>query len=170
MTEMTKTILAGLKDNVKRTIHTPPFPHSDTHIPNPNRNGYRARAVGGPSKYKWDSQWHPFCSWILVSPATVGQVSGPPKADPPNHDVKISGICPQVTVKVDDVDVQLLVDTGSQVTLFSESLCNKLFKGKEQREGLSWLKLRAAYGLSIPYTFTSLQTFRLWESEFRSVV
>ena len=57
-----------------------------------------------------------------------------------------------MTVKVDDVDVQCLVDTGSQVTLFSESLCDKLFKGKEQRGVLSWLKLRAANGLSIPYT------------------
>lgn len=105
MTEMTKTILAGLKDNVNPTVHPPTFPQPSTHTHNFNRGGYRARAVGGPSKYKWDSQGRPLCNycmqlghfsrkcpWIWISPATVGQVSGPPKTDPPHQNVKILGV------------------------------------------------------------------------------
>ena len=60
VSEMTKTILAELKDNVKPTTYTPPLPLSDTHIRNPNRHGYRARA--GPSKNRWDSQGRPICN------------------------------------------------------------------------------------------------------------
>ena len=65
----------------------------------------------------------------------------------------MTGDCPLVDVKVDDVDIKCLVDTGSQVTLFSESVCNELLKHKQLRgsEHLSWLTLRAANGLKIPY-------------------
>lgn len=44
-----------------------------------------------------------------------------------------------------------LVDTGSQVTLFAESLCKELFDPQEMQgvEG-SWLTLRGANGLEIP--------------------
>lgn len=69
-------------------------------------------------------------------------------------DTKLTGICPEVTVKVDNAGalVQCLLDTGTQVTLFSASLCNELFKSKERGGVLSWLKLRAANGVNIPYT------------------
>jgi len=72
-------------------------------------------------------------------------VSEPLITDPSNlqSKLKLTAACPQVTVKVDNTDVQCLLDTGSQVTLFSENLCNE--------EVLSWLKLRTANGLSIPY-------------------
>lgn len=55
-------------------------------------------------------------------------------------------------VRVDNIDVKCLVDTGSQVTLFSESLCRELFKDKQTNDrDLPWLTLRAANGLTIPY-------------------
>lgn len=81
-------------------------------------------------------------------------MAGPPITDPTSShsDVKITGTCPQVTVKVDKEDVQCYLDTGSQVTLFSESLCNELFKNKERGGVLSWLRLRAVNALRIPYT------------------
>lgn len=64
----------------------------------------------------------------------------------------IASACPVAEVKVDDVDVKCLVDTGSQVTLFSENLCKELFESKQTHNGnLPWLTLRAANGLNIPY-------------------
>ncbi|KAL7862811.1 hypothetical protein SRHO_G00117950 [Serrasalmus rhombeus] len=65
----------------------------------------------------------------------------------------MAGVCPLVDVKVDGVDVKCLVDTGSQVTMFAESLCKELFQDKELggSEKIPWLTLRAANGLDIPY-------------------
>ncbi|KAL7837443.1 hypothetical protein SRHO_G00271540 [Serrasalmus rhombeus] len=65
----------------------------------------------------------------------------------------MAGVCPLVDVKVDGVDVKCLVDTGSQVTMFAESLCKELFQDKELggSEKIPWLTLSAANGLDIPY-------------------
>lgn len=84
----------------------------------------------------------------------MGQVTGPPKCDPIHElaEATIARACPVAEVKVDDVDVKCLVDTGSQVTLLSESLCKELFKDKQTNStDLPWLTLRAANGLKIPY-------------------
>ncbi len=81
-------------------------------------------------------------------------MTGPPKCDPTHKltEATIAKACPIAEVKVDDIDVKCLVDTGSQVTLFSESLCKELFKSKQTNTGdLPWLTLRAANGLAIPY-------------------
>lgn len=78
----------------------------------------------------------------------MGQVSGPLMIDPSNFQskLKLTAACPQVTEKVDNEDVQCLLDTDSQVTLFSESLCNELFKEKEQAEFCPGLKLEQQTG------------------------
>lgn len=67
-------------------------------------------------------------------------MSGSLVIDPSNFQskLKLTAACPQVTVKVDNEDVQCLLDTGSQVALLSESLCNELFKDKERGGVLSW--------------------------------
>ncbi|KAG1940729.1 interleukin-1 receptor accessory protein-like 1-A [Pimephales promelas] len=63
------------------------------------------------------------------------------------------GHCPTVKIQVNGVEVACLVDTGSQVTLFSESLSRELFKGRRpQGAETSQLVLRGANGLDIPYT------------------
>lgn len=50
------------------------------------------------------------------------------------------------------VKVRCLVDTGSQVTLFSESLAKELFAVQCLQEAeVPWLTLRGANGLDIPY-------------------
>ena len=95
------------------------------------------------------------CSGFLSSPATAGQVSGPSHCDPAkcSPKAKLTGDCPLVDVEVDGVNVKCLIDTGSQVTLFSESVCRKLVGSKPLKgsEELPWLTLKAANGLTIPW-------------------
>ncbi|KAF4115288.1 hypothetical protein G5714_002777 [Onychostoma macrolepis] len=62
------------------------------------------------------------------------------------------GRCPLVEIKVNGVSVRCLVDTGSQVTLFSESLSKDLFDAHHLPGAeVPWLTLRGANGLNIPY-------------------
>lgn len=84
--------------------------------------------------------------------------NGPPC---PFKDVLV-GQCPVVSVKVNNQDVQCLVDTGSQVTMFSESLCKELFHEQEpQGPHGPWLTLRGANGLDIPYIGYLLLDFQV---------
>lgn len=54
-----------------------------------------------------------------------------------------------------------LLDTGSQVTLFSESFFQKWLSGvqKQSPQDLHWLTLKAANGLQIPYTGYAILDF-----------
>lgn len=84
----------------------------------------------------------------------MGQVTGQSHTDPTEIlQEAVVGTCPLVEIWVDGVKVHCLLDTGSQVTLFSESLFNQHFKNKSMGDtaGISWLALRAANGLKIPY-------------------
>ncbi|KAG1936037.1 interleukin-1 receptor accessory protein-like 1-A [Pimephales promelas] len=93
---------------------------------------------------------------FLVPPATVGQVAGTPLCDPLSVPVARDdwvGHCPTVEVQANGVTIDCLVDTGSQVTLFSESLAQELFADHRlQATEASRLTLRGANGLDIPYT------------------
>ncbi|KAG1960358.1 interleukin-1 receptor accessory protein-like 1-A [Pimephales promelas] len=93
---------------------------------------------------------------FLVLPATVGQVAGTPLRDPLSVPVARDdwvGHCPNVEVQANGVTIDCLVDTGSQVTLFSESLAQELFADHRlQATEASRLTLRGANGLDIPYT------------------
>lgn len=48
--------------------------------------------------------------------------------------------------------IPCLLDTGSQVTLFSKTFFDRHFKEhqKEEKTNINWLKLKAANGLHIP--------------------
>lgn len=97
-------------------------------------------------------------------PATVGQVAGPSLKGPsiPLRET-ITGTCPLVEIKFDGAPVQFLVDTGSQVTIFTESICKELFQNKPVGEAgdVPWLTLRAANGLDIPYVGYILADFEV---------
>ncbi|KAL1276908.1 hypothetical protein QQF64_023581 [Cirrhinus molitorella] len=58
---------------------------------------------------------------------------------------------------------ECLVDTGSQVTIFTESLCRELFQNKTVGEvgDVPWLTLRAANGLDIPHVGYILADFEV---------
>lgn len=92
---------------------------------------------------------------FLGRPATVGQVAGTSVSDPnwmsaPRN--QLIGHSPVVEVRIHGVKIRCLVDTGSQVTLVSESLSKELFQGSQvQGTEAPWLILRGANGLEIPY-------------------
>ncbi|KAF4116578.1 hypothetical protein G5714_004067 [Onychostoma macrolepis] len=98
---------------------------------------------------------HKYKGGFLELPATVGQVVGTPLIDPSLTTApgdRLVGHCPLVEIQVNGVKVQCLVDTGSQVTLFSESLSKELFSAPCLQEAEApWLTLRGANGLDIPY-------------------
>lgn len=73
----------------------------------------------------------------------------------------IVGSCPGVEVEVAGVKVPCILDTGSQVTLFSESFIQKWLGHIKPRgaDDLNWLTLKAANGLSIPYTGYAILDF-----------
>uniref|UniRef100_A0AAV2MFS4 Uncharacterized protein n=1 Tax=Knipowitschia caucasica TaxID=637954 RepID=A0AAV2MFS4_KNICA len=52
---------------------------------------------------------------------------------------------------------------GSQVTLFSESVCNELFRSKQVRNSdeIPWLTLRAANGLNLPWVGYMVADFEI---------
>lgn len=55
-------------------------------------------------------------------------------------------------VHVNATKIKCLVDTGSQVTLFTQSLCNELFDAPQLQEAkVPWLTLQGTNGLTIPY-------------------
>lgn len=71
------------------------------------------------------------------------------------------GTCPGVEVVVAGVKLPCLLDTGSQVTLFSETFFQKWLSGEQKRspQDLHWLSLKAANGLQIPYTGYAILDF-----------
>lgn len=62
------------------------------------------------------------------------------------------GQCPTVKIVIEGVELQGLLDTGSQVTLIQESLFNEHFSQAKLEKTPTAFKLRAANGLEIPYT------------------
>lgn len=73
------------------------------------------------------------------------------------------GQCPAVEVKVQGCAIPCILDTGSQVTLFSRSLFQRHVK-QQQVHGaaeIPWLSLRAANGLKLPYVGYALVDFEI---------
>ncbi|PIK44051.1 hypothetical protein BSL78_19097 [Apostichopus japonicus] len=58
---------------------------------------------------------------------------------------------PIVTVKLADVEIEAVIDTGSQVTIIPEQTFQE-YLGHLPLEQLNWLNLRAANNTDIPYT------------------
>lgn len=73
----------------------------------------------------------------------------------------IIGTCPGVEICVAGIKLPCLLDTGSQVTLFSESFFRKWLAKEQKRDpqDLGWLTLKAANGLQIPYTGYAILDF-----------
>lgn len=99
----------------------------------------------------------------------MGRVVGTPLDDPPigaGSKDRLVGHSPVVEVQVCGVKVPCLVDTGSQVTLFAESLSQELF-GDQRMHGTEapWLSLKGANGLDIPYI-----GYRLTDLEIHGVI
>ena len=62
------------------------------------------------------------------------------------------GTCPTATVLMGGVEVNCLLDTGSQVSTITESFFRKyIARNDRELASCSWLKLTAANGLDIPY-------------------
>lgn len=73
------------------------------------------------------------------------------------------GDCPLVEVMVQGRSIPCVLDTGSQVTLFSKALFSKYFQNEPVMETheISWLSLRAANGLPLPYVRYALLDFKV---------
>ncbi|XP_062416225.1 uncharacterized protein LOC134107905 [Pungitius pungitius] len=112
----------------------------------------------------WESWSHPEVlstgeeAFKLAAPTTESQVVGEvDQTDKPS----LVGMCPGVEVVVAGVKLPCLLDTGSQVTLFSETFFQKWLSGEQKRspQDLLWLSLKAANGLQIPYTGYAILDF-----------
>lgn len=75
-------------------------------------------------------------------------------ANGPQTDVKkLIGKVPKVSLCLDDVPIQCILDSGSNVSLIKNSYFSKHFgsHGMKLKDASSWLALEAANGLDIPY-------------------
>lgn len=73
------------------------------------------------------------------------------------------GGCPEVEVKVQGRSIPCVLDTGSQVTLFSNSLFKHYFQNEQicGINDISWLTLKAANGLKLPYVGYAILDFEV---------
>ena len=73
------------------------------------------------------------------------------------------GDCPVVEVMVQGRLIPCILDTGSQVTLFSKALFQRHFQDEPVMGAseISWLSLRAANGLQLPYVGYVLLDFEV---------
>lgn len=70
---------------------------------------------------------------------------------PPRAPESFVGQCPTIEVQAEGTTLKGLLDTGSQVTLMSESLFNAHFTDSKLGRTPTLFRLRAANGLEIPY-------------------
>lgn len=73
------------------------------------------------------------------------------------------GRCPEIEVTVQGKTIPCILDTGSQVTLMSQTLFQRHF-GEEcisDPDRISWLALKAANGLNIPYVGYAVLDFNI---------
>ncbi|KAK3700941.1 hypothetical protein QZH41_005652 [Actinostola sp. cb2023] len=73
--------------------------------------------------------------------------------EPDTQDIyeRAVGKCPAVVVEMGGVQVNCLLDSGSEVSTITESFFKKHFQGKDLLCTSGWLTLTAANGLDIPY-------------------
>ena len=92
---------------------------------------------------------------FLEPPTAEGQAVGVITQEEPTSQPKsaLIGECPNVVVNMNGCPIPFVLDTGSQVTLLSRSLFRKCLEGTNvtSADEVSWLTLRAANGLEIPY-------------------
>lgn len=92
---------------------------------------------------------------FLIPPTAVGQAVGAVQTTGPTSQPKsaLVGECPDVVIQINGCSIPFILDTGSQVTLLSQSLFRRLLEGTRitNADSTPWLTLRAANGLEIPY-------------------
>ena len=73
------------------------------------------------------------------------------------------GESPEVEVLVQGKRIPCILDTGSQVTLFSQGLFQHHLQGTEMKEvgDIPWLTLKAANGLALPYVGYTVLDFEV---------
>ena len=98
---------------------------------------------------------------FLVSSAAAGQVVEEGTQTTPSTKPSLIGTCPEVIVIAGGKNIPCILDTGSQVTLFSYSLFQQHFGEGLVRGEIPWLTLKAANGLSIPYVGYALLDFEI---------
>ena len=64
---------------------------------------------------------------------------------------QLIGKCPVVEVRVGEVPIACLLDTGSMVTTVTKTFFEQQLQPQFQLQACHWLKLKAANGLDIPY-------------------
>ncbi|XP_028301871.1 uncharacterized protein LOC114462925 [Gouania willdenowi] len=116
-------------------------------LPNPS-----TRPMYGPAA----PAYVPQAAGFLNPPTAEGHVVGAvvQEVGPMSQNKSaLIGECPDVVVKMNEIAVPFVLDTGSQVTLLSKSLFEKYLQGTSLTNvgEISWLNLRAANGLKIPY-------------------
>ena len=83
---------------------------------------------------------------------------------------KIVGTCPTVNVKMNGIDVNCLIDSGSQVTTITESCYNKVFLQMQELQDCSaYFRLTAANGLGIPMAGLLIVSIELCEQTYHDV-
>lgn len=95
---------------------------------------------------------HLWAGFKLAVPAA--EVRGAGIAEPPTltrATETFIGQCPTIKITAEGVELEGLLDTGSQVTLMAESLFNEHFTQAKLGRTPVLFKLRAANGLEIPY-------------------
>ncbi|XP_063075849.1 uncharacterized protein LOC134465891 isoform X1 [Engraulis encrasicolus] len=87
---------------------------------------------------------------------TPAPVESPAKA-------ALVGECPEVEVLVQGKPIPCILDTGSQVTLFSQGLLKRHFGDVRMKDvaEVPWLTLKAANGLALPYVGYALLDFEV---------
>lgn len=79
---------------------------------------------------------------------------------------ELIGQCPTLQVVIEGVELQGLLDTGSQVTLMQQGLFNEHFNQAKLEKTPTALKLRVAYGLEIPYTTCAVLDMEIEGAKF----
>ncbi|KAL2102866.1 hypothetical protein ACEWY4_002034 [Coilia grayii] len=98
-----------------------------------------------------------------MSSATVGRVAEEGTQTETPLKPALLGGCPKVEVKVQGHAIPCVLDTGSQVTLFSNSLFRHYFQNEQvcSVNDISWLTLKAANGLKLPYVGYAILDFEV---------
>ena len=102
-------------------------------------------------------------SGFLTASAAVGRVAEEGTQTESPLKPALIGQCPEVEVTVRGKNIPCILDTGSQVTLFSQSLFQKYVQQEPIHEAgeIPWLTLKAANGLKLPYIGYAILDFQI---------
>lgn len=162
LAEELRTQVTDLKTSLLAEIRTQQANRRQTEAPGSGEPG-ASRAQRHARLPRWDGQGRPIClrcgqaghmqrNCQHGEAADYRRVSeeGQPGAVPMR--TALVGESPEVEVLVQGRRVPCILDTGSQVTLFSEGLFRSHLQDAELKEvsDISWLTLKAANGLALP--------------------